>query len=572
MKNQRVLLALIVGFLVFSPGVAHAAEVDGSNRQFFVNTGYDGQGRSRISVTLKRTSDYALWYVDDAAYNALSPEQRSAYDANLSTLIKEFDLTIWPRSVSLWGGLVGASVDTTGKVSIVLQDLNESSGGYFETVHNYPARLAPTSNERRMVFLNSDGVLTGQAKMFLAHEFQHLLSFEQKERAQQTEEDIWLNEVRSEYNITALGYSDPFVGSSLQRRMKSFVRTPSDSLTVWPNTATDYAVAAMFGHYVADRFGSLILADALKSPVTGANSLDVVLRRQGASFAEVFNDWMVASYLNDATVGQAYQYTRPELREIVISPRVLDPLQGGSLYRLDAMLSEWQPLWVQARVARLGSPAQYVSVGISNAPIGVAGKIISRYQNGSTTVTGFSGVGTTKIPAVLGTAGLDSVTVAVAHGSLESVDARFIVPQSVRIVVSPGDIPAEALTTPLATQPTQMPSLVAWQDGDLVWVEGETYQVFGAYRRLIVPAVRASAYNGRNPVSLLPSDVARYQVSNYVRALGDTKVYAVWPDGTKHWMDITAKQWEDSGRDWRAIFDISSQEVAQYPTGPSITR
>jgi hypothetical protein len=572
MKISRIWVAILVGFLVFYPGFSYAAEVDGSSRQFFVNTGYDGQGRSRISVTLKRTSDYALWYVDDAAYGALSPEQRSAYDTNLSALIKEFDLTIWPRSVSLWGGLVGSSVDTTGKVSIVLQDLNESSGGYFETVHNYSTRLAPTSNERRMVFLNSDGVLTGQAKMFLAHEFQHLLSFEQKERAQQTEEDIWLNEVRSEYNITALGYSEPFVGSSLQRRMRSFVRAPSDSLTVWPNTATDYAIAAMFGHYVADRFGAFVLADALKAPVAGANSLDVILRRQGTSFAEVFIDWMVASYLNDASVGQAYQYTRPELRETVVTPRVLEPSQNGSLYRLDAMLSEWQPLWVQARVARSSSPAQYVSVGIINAPAGVAGKVIARYQNGSTTVTGFAGVGTTKIPVLLSGAGLDSVTMAVAHGSLESVDARVIVPQSVRIVVALGDIPAEALTTPLATQPTQTPSLVAWQDGDLVWVEGETYQVFGAYRRLIVPAVRASAYNGRNPVSLLPSDAARYRISNYVRAIGDTKVYAVWPDGTKHWMDITAKQWEDSGRDWKAIFNISPQEVAQYPTGPSITR
>lgn len=563
---------MLVGFLVFSAGFAHAAEVDGSTRQFSVNASYDGQGRSRISVTLKRTSDYALWYVDDAAYAALSPEQRSSYDTGLSALVKEFDLTIWPRSIGLWGGLVGSSVDTTGKISIVLQDLNESSGGYFETVHSYPTRLAPTSNERRMVFLNSDGVLTGQAKMFLAHEFQHLLSFEQKERAQQSEEDIWLNEVRSEYNITALGYSEPFVGSSLQRRMKSFIRTPSDSLTVWPNTATDYAIAAMFGHYVADRFGSFVLADALKTPVAGANSLDVILRRQGTSFAEVFNDWMVASYLNDVSAGPAYQYKRPELREIVVTPRVIEPALNSSLHRLDAMLSEWQPLWVQARIARSSSPAQHVSVGIIDAPSGVAGKVISRYSNGSTTLTGFSGVGTTKIPAVSGGAGLDSVTVAVAHGSLESVDARVVVPQSVRLIISGGDIPVEALAVPLVTQPTQKPSLVAWQDGDLVWVEGETYQVFGAYRRLIIPAVRASAYNGRNPVSLLPSDVARYQVSNYVRAVGDTKVYAVWPDGTKHWMDITAKQWDDSGRDWKAIFEISSQEAAQYPTGPSITR
>jgi len=54
--------------------------------------------------------------------------------------------------------------------------------------------------------------------------------------------------------------------------------------------------------------------------------------------------------------------------------------------------------------------------------------------------------------------------------------------------------------------------------------------------------------------------------------VNDEKVYAVWPDGTKHWLDITPQQWDASGRDWNAIFIINDLELNTYKTGADITR
>ena len=61
-----------------------------------------------------------------------------------------------------------------------------------------------------------------------------------------------------------------------------------------------------------------------------------------------------------------------------------------------------------------------------------------------------------------------------------------------------------------------------------------------------------------------------YLSSNYIRAIDQQKVYAIWPDNTKHWIDITPAQWDASHRDWGAIFIVNDAEVASYQTGQNI--
>ena len=63
-----------------------------------------------------------------------------------------------------------------------------------------------------------------------------------------------------------------------------------------------------------------------------------------------------------------------------------------------------------------------------------------------------------------------------------------------------------------------------------------------------------------------------YMSTNYVRYANDQKVYAVWPDGTKHWLQMSAKTFTDSGRDWNSIFIINDLELNAYQTSTPITR
>src|SRR5438477_12498789 len=91
-----------------------------------------------------------------------------------------------------------------------------------------------------------------QLKVFLAHEFVHLIVFNQKDRLQGVSEEVWLSEARSDYASTILGYDNTYEGSNLQRRVSDFLGQPNNSLTEWQGTKYDYAVETLFIHYLAD--------------------------------------------------------------------------------------------------------------------------------------------------------------------------------------------------------------------------------------------------------------------------------------------------------------------------------
>ena len=100
-----------------------------------------------------------------------------------------------------------------------------------------------------MIYLNSEYIRSSRAKSFLAHEFTHLIVFNQKEREYGIEEDIWLNELLAEYASTLVGYDDIYEGSNLEKRVNIFLEEPSDSIAEWQNEKTDYGVTNLFGQY-----------------------------------------------------------------------------------------------------------------------------------------------------------------------------------------------------------------------------------------------------------------------------------------------------------------------------------
>ena len=113
-------------------------------------------------------------------------------------------------------------------------------------------------------------------------------------------------------------------------------------------------------------------------------------------------------------------------------------------------------------------------------------------------------------------------------------------------------------------------------DGALIKRPGESeiYVVEGKYKRYLRPEI-IKLYGHLDASKAIELDNEKfnsYTTANYVRYIDDKKVYAVWPDGTKHWLNITAQQWDDSGRDWGAIFIINDLEFNTYKIGPDIIR
>jgi hypothetical protein len=573
-----LVLASLMGPLSATPARADTLQ---QTQSFRVNSFYDSAGASSLQATLRAIGTKGYFYVDDRYWSFLTPDQQAQFMQALEVLSQQFDNVIYPLSVQTWGSEATPGVDNDARVVILLQRLIAGSGGYFETIHNYPKDRAPDGNAREMIFVSAESVLSGTARTFIAHEFQHLISFYQRELTLRAPDDVWLNESRSEYNVTVVGYSLSFEGSTLQRRQQSFLRNSSDSLTDWPNTASDYAVASLFAHYLVDRFGVGILASTTRMTLAGASAIDSWLATHTSQrFSDVFVDWMLATSLNDRSLESAYGYTSTGLTSFRVLPTVKGQLNSANEQVVFAgSLKEWQPMWAQADVSLSGVSVASAQVSILGASdVAWSGAIVASYRSGAThiiRVAANNGSAIASVPLRMLGSELYSLSAMITHGRTDSVANRTVLDRSVTISLALGErqIPLTSTSTTLPVSSDTRFAPVA--DGDLIRRVGqeEIYVVWGGYRRFLTRKILELYGFENRPVREVSDDVFfRYNASIYIRAQNAKQVFAVWPDGTKHWFNITAAQWDASGRDWGAIFTVNDAEVAAYELGAPITR
>ena len=172
----------------------------------------------------------------------------------------------------------------------------------------------------------------------------------QKYFLRQSSDDVWLNELRSEYSVSLLGYNDTYNGSNLQKRTVAFLDEPSDSLTEWANQAADYGQVNLFAEYLIEHFGSNILKKSLHSNLSNMASLDQALRDNGygLDFREIFLRWSVANALNDILFENSYGYFRQELRQGVRVPatRFIRGVGEAANFSLVESFKDWQAKWI----------------------------------------------------------------------------------------------------------------------------------------------------------------------------------------------------------------------------------
>ena len=194
--SKKLILAgvLLVSFFVFASYAS--ADIMGDVRTFSVNSKYDEFSRTALSATLRHLSNKVYFYVDDRYWVGLNQFEKNILLNNLDNLGREFDDNIYSKETDFFGLEPNPGIDDDARVVVLVEDLIKGNGGYFETVNLYSRELATGSNEREMVAVNTES-LGSFGKIFLAHEFQHLISFNQKDLLRNTSEDVWLNELRS---------------------------------------------------------------------------------------------------------------------------------------------------------------------------------------------------------------------------------------------------------------------------------------------------------------------------------------------------------------------------------------
>ncbi|MBI2642468.1 MAG: peptidoglycan-binding protein [Candidatus Wildermuthbacteria bacterium] len=342
--------SIVCGLFLSIASVSEAASF-GQVQKFLVDPAFDVSGREEFNAVLVNETSQLYIQVEQDWWNSLDAVSQSVLQNNLQLLAGEFERTIHPTLTSVFGLEWFPGVDGDPKITILVHRMKKGAAGYFREVDEHLKLEFPDSNEKEMLYLASDFINTSLAKAALAHEFTHLITYNQKERLLKIREEAWLDEMRAEYAPTLLGYNTIFEGSNLERRLKIFLQNPNNSLVEWQGEEQDYGVASLFVHYLVDQYGVGVLVDSLHLESVGIPSLDAALKQRGFSgvdFRKAFTDWTIAVFLNDCAYGKEYCYRNEHLKSLRLNPTLhLLPLGGTSRLEVSYSTKNWTGNWLK---------------------------------------------------------------------------------------------------------------------------------------------------------------------------------------------------------------------------------
>lgn len=393
-----------ISFLFFLLPLFSQAYSLGQREKFFVDPSYDVNGRSQISAILQKTDKNAYFYIDEEWWNKLDWQKRANIQTSLTFLSEEFSDKIYPVLTSTFGKEWSPGIDNDRRIYILIEEMKVRDGGYFNEGDEYSIYQNPHSNEKEILYLNADYITSPLAKSFLAHEFVHLITFNQKNKKYGIEEERWLNELRADYASTLLGYDQDYENSLLKKRVEAFLDNPTDSLTEWKNREADYGVADVFGHYLVEKYGVNILIDSLHSKEVGINSINEALLKnnfKNVDFSKIFTDWTIAVLVNNCSLGRQYCYEENSLRGLKVVPLLnILPLRGESNLGVTQKTKNWTGNWFKfigglgtLKIEFLGNPENLFKVPCVIEKIDGSWEIdfldLDEYQRGEILVPGF---------------------------------------------------------------------------------------------------------------------------------------------------------------------------------------
>ncbi len=235
-----------------------------------------------ITATLQVVSDNAYWFVE----NDVDFDEQGLEEA-----ARIFETSVRPAVVETFGDIRKPGIDGDPRLFVLHAKLN-GAAGYFGSADAFPASVHPHSNEREIIYMDSEALSPGDDVYMsvIAHEFQHAIHFNHDNG-----EESWVNEGLSELASEVAGYES--------QSPRSFLRRPDTQLNFWADEPHDryphYGASALFMRYLAQRVGGhQNLTDLITEPLDGIEGIDSYLSGHGLSFLEVFGDWVIANYLD----------------------------------------------------------------------------------------------------------------------------------------------------------------------------------------------------------------------------------------------------------------------------------
>ena len=209
--------------------------------------------------------------------------------------------------------LAKSSISRFSGILDIIDGWSQSTGGgyvagYFYSLneHSDSGTDGSRSNEAEIFYMDSNpATLTTEGGRqgvlaTTAHEFQHMIHW-----AHDVGEMTFVNEGLSEIAEHVCGYG--------VRSNGLYTQNTNVNLLSWELTGEvldDYSRAAFWTLYIYEQFGVEILMDFVNNHHSDWTGLDATFRGQDANrgFWTVFNEWLIANYVNGNSTDTKYSY------------------------------------------------------------------------------------------------------------------------------------------------------------------------------------------------------------------------------------------------------------------------
>lgn len=573
-----VFTSIVISGVVLFAGLAPVAQAQAADTVFFyIDSGFDRTSRTRVSGSLRYEGTHAQFYVEDVYWNGLSSSSRAVTASNLADMSDSFDSVIYPEVTGVFGTEWNPGIDNNPKITVLITQMKDNIGGYFREEDELKRSQIANSNEREMLYLNTDFLgSTRNMKAFLAHELQHLIHYNQKSRLRNVREEVWVNEMMSEVASSIAGLNDIYRGSNLQSRVSTFLDSPGDDMTRWNNQKEDYGVASMFGHYLLGKYGEGFFTALSQSSEKEFEAINEALDAVGADvrFEDVFNNWVTASLVNNCAVGPArtFCYLYQNLGYDNLHITFNTGAEGGSRISQTDASFPWQGNWYsystnieptrpddhifvftlnKAQGANFSVP--YVVYPVSGLP-----QVFYMNFNGNTGKFYFEDFGykydqVVVMPVFQNFTGTAPLT----NYSLTAEITTTIPPDATKSIIATD------------TAPLNLPdgSLVREENSDKVYIIKDA-SGGGKYKRWIQAPEIIDMYghlSWDNVIVVASGALGGYEEVSVIRFIGDPRVYVVSASGEKSWIE-TEQEFLGLGYTFDMVYEVNEREFNFYKT------
>ena len=317
-EQERVLARRLQASGGYGPFAAKAVPQEIGNTRKFVFPGYACEiidEDTTITAVLVATSERAIAYVDIADINRVSKVQIQAH-------IDRFSRKTYPILTSTFGD--GSDVDNDGKIHFLYTHLMDpdpdvifaSKAGMFDALALFPVSQGGNGNRSDMFYVNP-GLEPRKFDAVIAHEFQHLINFNQRVLVRKgNSEHIWLNEGLSHVAEDLIGENDKtnhrWIGNFLDNTHSGALGALSS-----PNSYRRGA-AYMFLRSAVEEFGSGILTRLVQTQRTGISNVENVI---GQPIADIFERHVLRLFLSGLGLNARFNYTTPPLADNISQGR-----------------------------------------------------------------------------------------------------------------------------------------------------------------------------------------------------------------------------------------------------------